>query len=182
MLSQLIGVVTFARTNQANKSKYRSQNIQIKKDKLHVLCLQNIRVSRVFNSIHLFASYFPKLLWGIGNDIQKPILLSGTTVLKNGQQKTDDWCHQDPFGWLQDWVRLSWRLTLPTSLYLQYPTPANMGCDRERFFAWFIWRFAPAWFCNARSNGGGCYVTRCSGPRIFDQQQNLDTDAAPFAW
>ena len=75
-----------------------------------------------------------------------PILLWLNQKLSH--QKSNDWCHQDPFSWLEDWVRHSWRLTicaLSTSSYLQHPTPANMGCVTERFFA--RWKF---------------YVTFCS--------------------
>ena len=47
---------------------------------------------------------------------------------------------------IESGIHEGWRFVrLPTSLYLQHPTPANMGCVTERFFAW--WKF---------------YVTFCS--------------------
>ena len=56
---------------------------------------------------------------------------------------------QDPFGWLQDWVRLSWRLAAGLLLIIWGAVSRRdfladlSDVLLKRFFVWFIWRFAP---------------------------------------
>ena len=86
---------------------------------------------------------FARVLWGKGNEIQEQILQWPDQLLSH--QKNEYWCHQDPLSCLEDWVRHSFIFAPTTNLYLQHPTPVNIGCVTERFFAW--WKF---------------YVTFCS--------------------
>ena len=90
---------------------------------------------------------FPRVLWGKRkwNTRSNPVaelkivspkktMIDVTRILLAGL-KIESGIHKD-------WQFVCY---LPTSLYLQHPTPANMGCVTERFFAW--WKF---------------YVTFCS--------------------